>query len=231
MDAFHEALARIAFEAGDDLGLVLAGGYAISAHRLTARASRDVDFATAAALPLQQVTERLAEAYRDAGLHVVVIESASRMARLEVSGDGDSSEVDLLKEAIGPPVRMRIGPVLSLDDAVGLKMRALHDRALHRDYIDVHAATTAGGYTRQEAERLGARHTDHFGLDELADRLEAIDLRDERTFTAYGLTAAEIAELRRWAFEWAADLRARTTSGSAPPGGTEDDEWSRYLDE
>jgi hypothetical protein len=162
VDAFHEALARIAFEAGDDLGLVLAGGYAISAHRLTARASRDVDFATAAALPLQQVTERLAEAYRDAGLHVVVIESASRMARLEVSGGGDSSEVDLLKEAIGPPVRMRIGPVLSLDDAVGLKMRALHDRALHRDYIDVHAAITAGGYTRQEAERLGARHTDHF---------------------------------------------------------------------
>jgi hypothetical protein len=34
---------------------------------------------------------------------------------------------------------MAIGPVLALDDAVGLKMRALHDRAAQRDFIDVHA--------------------------------------------------------------------------------------------
>jgi hypothetical protein len=30
VDPFHQQLARIAFDASDDLGLVLAGGYAIS---------------------------------------------------------------------------------------------------------------------------------------------------------------------------------------------------------
>ncbi|MEU7906849.1 nucleotidyl transferase AbiEii/AbiGii toxin family protein [Actinoplanes sp. NPDC049118] len=51
MDGFHRALTEIVFHAGDDLGLVLAGGYAISAHNLTSRPSQDVDFATAAAVP------------------------------------------------------------------------------------------------------------------------------------------------------------------------------------
>ena len=72
-DDFHRRLAQIAFDAGDDLGLVLSGGYAIAMHELTSRPSHDVEFATASPLPRQ-------------------------------------------------------------------KMRALHDRALHRHFIDVHAA-------------------------------------------------------------------------------------------
>lgn len=60
MDAFHQKLARIAFDASDELGLVLAGGYAISAHHLTSRPSRDLDFATTSTLPLDVITDRLA---------------------------------------------------------------------------------------------------------------------------------------------------------------------------
>jgi hypothetical protein len=37
VDDFHRRLAQIAFDAGDDLGLVLAGGYAIAMHELTSR--------------------------------------------------------------------------------------------------------------------------------------------------------------------------------------------------
>lgn len=59
MDPFHQQLARIAFDASDDLGLVLAGGYAISAHQLTSRPSRDPDFATVSTLPLDVITDRL----------------------------------------------------------------------------------------------------------------------------------------------------------------------------
>ncbi|MFB9695096.1 hypothetical protein ACFFRK_18750 [Amorphoplanes digitatis] len=40
MDDFDRTLAEIVFNVGDDLGLVLAGGYAISAHKLTSRPSR-----------------------------------------------------------------------------------------------------------------------------------------------------------------------------------------------
>ncbi|MFI7546287.1 nucleotidyl transferase AbiEii/AbiGii toxin family protein [Actinoplanes sp. NPDC049599] len=57
MDPFHQRLARTAFDASDDLGLVLAGGYAISAHHLTSRPSRDLDFATMSTLPLDVITD------------------------------------------------------------------------------------------------------------------------------------------------------------------------------
>jgi hypothetical protein len=61
VDPFHQQLARIAFDASDDLGLVLAGGYAISAHQLTSRPSRDLDFATVSTLPLDVITDRLGD--------------------------------------------------------------------------------------------------------------------------------------------------------------------------
>jgi hypothetical protein len=230
METFHQRLAMIAFGAGDELGLVLAGGYAVSAHHLTDRPSRDLDFATASPLELREVATRLSEAYELAGYHVSQVESTSRMARLEVSDSRQSCEVDLLKEAIGPPVQLEIGPVLGLDDAVGLKMRALHDRAAHRDFIDVHAAATRGGYTYADLERVAVVHTPHFASADLADRLEAVELRDDRTFYGYGLDDAQIAEVRRWALGWAADVRARTCQ-AGPGEGRSGPDWDAYLDE
>ena len=161
MDDFHRTLARIGFDAGDDLGLVLAGGYAISQYGLTSRASRDVDFATASPLALAEVTDRLAQAYRAAGYTVTVVEATSRVARMDVTDGTRSCEVDLLKEAIGPPTRLTVGPVLAIDDAVGLKMRALYSRTMPRDIIDVRAAGAAG-YSTVDLERLGRRHTPEF---------------------------------------------------------------------
>jgi hypothetical protein len=187
METFHKQLARIAFDAGDELGLVLAGGYAVSAHHLNERPSRDLDFATATPMDLSDVAARLSAAYERAGYRISHVESTSRMARLEVSDGRQSCEVDLLKEAIAPPVQLEIGPVLTIDDTVGLKMRALHDRAAHRDFVDVHAAATRGGYTPADLERLAAVHTPHFDVTDLADRLEAVELRDDRTFHGYGL--------------------------------------------
>lgn len=125
----------------------MAGGYAVSAHQLTDRPSQDLDFATASSLALPDIATRLGAAYAQAGFRVSHIESTSRMARWEVSDGRQACEVDLLKEAIGPPVHLEIGPVLTLDDAIGLKVRALHDRAAHRDFIDVHAATIRGDYS------------------------------------------------------------------------------------
>lgn len=140
---------------------MLAGGYAIAMHELTSRPSHDVDFATASPLPLPEIVERLADAYRAEGLAVTVVEVTRRMARMELRAETQMCEVDLLKEAIGPPVRCSVGPVVAIDDAIGLKMRALHDRALHRDFIDVHAAARSG-YRPGDLERFGRRHTPHF---------------------------------------------------------------------
>lgn len=102
MDALHRQLLEIGFAAGDDLGLVLAGGYAMCAHELVNRPSQDIDFATATALPLAGAVRRLADAYAGAGFAVQVVETTPRMARMLVSSDAASCEVDLLKEALGP---------------------------------------------------------------------------------------------------------------------------------
>lgn len=219
---------NVGFNAGDDLGLVLAGGYALAAYELVDRPSRDIDFATATSLPLSWLVGRLTTAYVDAGFTVVVVECSPRMARLLVSDTAVTCEVDLLKEAIGPPTQLGIGPVLAFDDAVGLKVRALHDRAAHRDFIDVHAANAWRSWI--ELEALGARHTAGFSLEELADRLGATEELDSRTFESYGLTQADIRELARWAERWEADIRTRLAAGQTGPSSGPDSEWDTYLD-
>jgi hypothetical protein len=228
MEELHRRLLQVGFSAGDDLGLVLAGGYALTAHELLQRPSQDIDFATATPLPLPEVADRLVAAYQEAGYAARIIEATPRMARLMVSAGADSCEVDLLKEAIGPPAQLSIGPVVALDDAVGLKMRALHDRAAHRDYIDVHAASAILSW--HELETRGARHTPGFTLEELADRLGAIAEREERIFASYGLGEEDVAGLRRWAAEWESDIRERIAAGEDAPAGAPDSEWDAYLD-
>jgi hypothetical protein len=229
MESLHRRLLEIGFAAGDDLGLMLAGGYAMCAHDLINRPSQDIDFATATALPLPTVVGRLADAYAAAGFTARVIEATPRMARMLISDGTASCEVDLLKEALGPPARMAIGPVLAFEDAVGLKVRALHDRAAHRDYIDIRAASER--LTWSELEHLGARHTVGFSLEELADRLGGVEERDSRTFHSYGLSEAQIDDLRRWALRWEADIRRRVANGETGPSGIPDDDWAAYLDQ
>jgi hypothetical protein len=228
MDELHRRLLRIGFDAGADLNLVLAGGYALAAHDLVDRPSRDIDFATSTALPLPEVAARLARAYEDQGFSTRVVEATPRMARLVVSQDDMLCEVDLLKEAIGPPSIMSIGPVLAFDDAIGLKVRALYDRAAHRDFIDIHAASHR--LTRTELEALGARHTVGFSLDELADRLGAVPELDDWTFEGYGLDEAQITRVRQWAIGWETDIRARLAAGEVGPTGPEETAWDTYLD-
>ncbi|WP_203837707.1 hypothetical protein [Winogradskya humida] len=153
------------------------------------------------------------------------------MARLEVTTGGEMCEVDLLKEAIGPPVLLDIGPVLALDDAVGLKVGALHDRAMHRDFIDVYAAHVRGGYSLRDLERLGAAHLPEFSLVDLMDRLGAAELRADARFFDYGLSETELHELRMWAAGCLDDLRERTAGENAAPGSHETGpDWDKYLE-
>ena len=174
MEDFHRTLTEIVFRAGDDLGLVLAGGYAISAHNLTSRPSQDVDFATAAAVPMPVIVDRL-------------------------------------------------------DDAVGMKVAALHDRATHRDFIDVHAAATRGGYPLRDLERLGRIHQPALTLADLASRLTSIELRGTRRFFDYGLNREDLAALIRWAHQWADDIESRLHE-EHNPGTHNRADWDTYLD-
>jgi hypothetical protein len=50
---------------------------------------------------------------------------------------------------------------------------------------------------------------DAFSLEDLAARLDAVQLLEDEDFAAYGLTEKEIADLRRWAQAWSDDIGRR----------------------
>lgn len=93
-------------------------------------------------------------------------------------------------------------------DLAVMSVRALGDRGLPADVVDVFAARRR--YSAVELEQLGLRDggTD-FDLFGLRDRLESVVWVSDEEFAAHGLDAAEIAELRRWALEWESDLGLR----------------------
>jgi predicted nucleotidyltransferase component of viral defense system len=123
--------------------------------------------------------------------------------------DRQDCEVDILKEGfIWPPVDTPYGPVLSIDDVIGTKVRALADRGYARDLIDIHAASRLR--SQGELESLGRLLAwDEFSLEGLATRLSSVTWRADEEFSAYGLTEAEIMDLKRWAQAWADDINQR----------------------
>ncbi|WP_413755205.1 nucleotidyl transferase AbiEii/AbiGii toxin family protein [Streptomyces sp. MMBL 11-3] len=206
----HRRLLAHALAAGRPYGLALMGGYAIQAHGIVHRPSQDLDFATEHPAGMTEIMERLTAALTERGWRVTVVDVAPLKARFLATdpATGAACEVDLLKEVLWrPPVVMDIGPVLDLDDLIGTKVRALGDRGLARDAIDVHAARDL--YSLAELETLGARRPDEFDLTELHDRLESLEWISDAEFEAYGLDSARITQLRQWAQQWLDDLAQR----------------------
>ncbi|MFJ8273829.1 nucleotidyl transferase AbiEii/AbiGii toxin family protein [Streptomyces sp. NPDC094154] len=206
----HRRLLSDALDSGHAYRLVLAGGYAIQAHELVSRTSQDLDLATDAPAGMNEITSAVAAGLEDKGWVIRIVEVAPRMARLLATdaATGASCELDILKEIFHrPPAQTDAGPTLSRDDAVGLKVRALHDRGFPRDVIDVFSAREL--YTIGELERLGAQHDEEFDLEELHGRLEAVDFTSDREYAAYDMSPVHIAELRAWVQHWLDDLGLR----------------------
>lgn len=208
---FHRRLLADLLVVGGAFPLVLTGGYAVQAHGLVDRLSQDLDVATENSERMEDITASLRTGLEHRGWSVQAVETAPLSARLIITDviTGEKCEVDILKEVFWRrPVRTEHGLVLSLEDVVGTKVRALADRGLARDLVDVYAA--AGRWSRTELEALGRRHArDDFDLSELQARLGGSDWIDETEFAAYGLDEKEIDELRRWALTWAEDIGAR----------------------
>ncbi|GHA72548.1 hypothetical protein GCM10010372_84050 [Streptomyces tauricus] len=206
----HRRLLADALTAGRPYGLALMGGYAIQAHGIVHRPSQDLDFATEHPAGMTEIVEQITGALTDKGWRITVVDVAPLKARFLATDPATDAtcEVDLLKEVLWrPPVVMDIGPVLDLDDLIGTKVRALGDRGLARDAIDVHAARDL--YSLAELETLAARRPDEFDLTELHDRLESLEWISDAEFEAYGMDSAHITQLRQWAQNWLDDLAQR----------------------
>jgi predicted nucleotidyltransferase component of viral defense system len=213
----HRRLLRDVLEVGNDLPFVITGGYAVQAHGIVDRLSRDIDVATNSPIPMEKLASRLTEGLTERGWQVRLIGTDPVSARFMVADPelGQECEVDVLKEGINwPPVETPYGPVLSLDDVIGTKVRALADRGYARDLVDIHAASRLR--SQSELESLGRRLAwDEFSLEGLAVRLSSAQWRADEEFAAYGLSEAEILDLKRWAQSWADDIDQRIYRDSA----------------
>lgn len=207
----HRRLLADVLAVGDAYPLALTGGYAVQAHGLVDRLSQDLDVATENPAQMKDIAASVRTGLEGRGWHVRALEADPLSARLIITDpdSGEECEVDILKEAFWrPPVTTEFGLVLSLEDVVGTKVRALADRGLARDLIDVRAA--ADRWSRTELETLGHRHArEDFDLSELQARLGGADWIDDSEFAAYGLDEEGTDELRRWALEWADDIAVR----------------------
>ncbi|MFC8426816.1 nucleotidyl transferase AbiEii/AbiGii toxin family protein [Streptomyces sp. NPDC057236] len=209
----HARLLADVLAIGSPYPLVITGGYAVQAHELLARPSQDLDVATENPAPMNEIVRTLTDGLTARGWQADVIEVAPLSARLNVrdirSDVQETCEVDVLKEVFFRPVASSAyGPVLAEEDVIGTKVRALAERGLARDALDVFAASRR--WTTTDLEEFGRRHArDRFDLDSLHTRLTAVAWIDDAEFEAYGADTALVDELMAWAQEWADDLGRR----------------------
>jgi hypothetical protein len=138
LNALHRRLLRDVLEIGNAFPFVITGGYAVQAHGLVDRLSRDIDVATNSSIPMTSLAERLVSGLVERGWQVQVIGVDPVSARFMATdpGTGEECEVDILKEGFNrPPEATPYGPVLALDDVIGTKVRALADRGYPRDLV------------------------------------------------------------------------------------------------
>lgn len=211
MDSFHRELTRIGLHAAERYGFVLAGGYAVQAHGFLTRQSEDVDLFTSTSekSDFPAAVADIVRAYQEAGLSVSVAMQTDAFARLHVTdGQGRTAKVELgIDWRARRPVRLDIGPVLHVDDAVANKVATLFGRAEARDYIDVDAVLSSDRYRRDDLLRLAVEADPGFDREMFATALSAIDRFPDEEFEVYGLSERQVTGLRERFRSWAGELR------------------------
>jgi Nucleotidyl transferase AbiEii toxin, Type IV TA system len=192
-------------------GFALAGSGAIREHGITNRPTQDVDlFATSATSPdaFNQALERAEQTLRDAGLPFTRTRAAPLFARLVVSGPTDEKVVvDLAVDwRMEPPVRLEIGPVLALPDAVGSKVAAAFSRAEARDFLDLDAIRESRLYSDDGLLSLAHEHDPGFDRVAFARQLTYVAQLNVRDTIAYGVDAATLEQTKQRLLSWADEL-------------------------
>lgn len=209
MDDFQQLLARIGLDAADRYGFALAGGYAIQAAGFLQRPSEDIDLFTVweRRAEFETASAAIVDAYRAAGLGVDAERRHDTFMRLTVSNGEETAKVELgVDIRTNDPVRIAVGPVLHPDDAVANKLRALYDRALARDFVDIDAVLRSGRYDHADLLRLAERSDITFDRMVFADALGQAQLLDEDDFAPYSIRGEDLDALRHRFATWRQEL-------------------------
>lgn len=202
-------------------GFALAGSGAIREHGVTDRPTEDVDLFTTSqdvtefSTAVDQVTEQL----RGSGFTVDQTRRAPQFARLHVAtSDGRHLDVDLgVDWRQDDPVRLDVGPVLSLADAVGNKVSALYSRGEPRDYLDVDAIRRSGRFTDEQLVTAAAERDPGFEVGMFAQQLAAVRRLTPRDVRGYGVSAEELEDVKTRCAAWVVTLQQ--PPGRATPSG------------
>jgi hypothetical protein len=211
VDAFHQRLTRIGLDAAQRYGFALAGGYAVQAAGFLQRPTEDVDLFTVWERrgEFETAARAIVDAYLAAGLSVQAERRHDSFIRLTVSDGVQTAKVELgVDLRANEPVVISVGPVLHPDDAVANKIRALYDRALARDFIDIDAVLRSGRYDGTALLHLAERSDITFDRSMFADALAQAQLLDADDFAQYGLVGEDLDALRDRFAVWRTELLA-----------------------
>lgn len=207
-------ITRLALEAaGDEAGFALAGSGAIREHGLIDRPTEDVDLFTVqqAGSRFDSSLDRIIAALRAAGYIVETRRRQDTFAQLTIVGaQGRSTGMDLgVDWRAHLPVRLEVGPVLAIDDAVGNKVGALFSRAETRDYLDVDAIRCSGRYSDDELLSLARSADAGFDLEWFAQNLDNVERIQPEEVRVYGLSVSQLNGVKMRTKAWASGIRGR----------------------
>jgi hypothetical protein len=209
----HGQIASIALRAAARHGFALAGGNALIAHEVVDRPTEDVDLFTNVDSGVEAAADTVEAALRGAGFETERRDLSAGLADVfEGMGEGlaewlvtspDGRQTMLQMSYFSrehEPVTMDVGPVLDLDDVIGLKVCALASRIEPRDYIDTAAALQR--YSVQQLISMARRRDPGLEKRDFADAGRQLDRMPDGVFTRYGLGPEDITRLREQFAAW-----------------------------
>ncbi|GAB3449546.1 nucleotidyl transferase AbiEii/AbiGii toxin family protein [Actinophytocola sediminis] len=203
LTAFQLEVARLFFSLPASDGFVLAGGAALLAQHLTVRPTQDLDFFTDRQAGIVAAREALIAAADERGWGVRTIRKGESFSRLQVTGPEDLMIDIALDSRPGQPPAMSVaGPTYAPEELAGRKVVALFDRFAARDFVDVFALS----HTYSKADLLTWARELNPGFD-LPYFVEALDALPRYTDVDLSLGAVDVAAVRTFFSEWAAELR------------------------
>ncbi|MFQ7929829.1 MAG: nucleotidyl transferase AbiEii/AbiGii toxin family protein [Pauljensenia sp.] len=168
---------------------------------MTQRPTNDIDLFTVmhAATRFPNAVDSLIEHLAAHNYDVTVERATPSFAQLSVTPpDGAPLSVDLAIDwRAHTPVRLDIGPVLDLADAVGNKLSALYSRSYPRDYLDVDAIRSTRTIT--DARLIELLQERDAGFDEafFAECLRGASDISLTQVAAYGINGPQLHALQQ----------------------------------
>jgi len=108
------------------------------------------------------------------------------------------------------PAVFAIGPVLSLEDAVGNQLSALYSRAYARDFLDIDSIRASGKFTDAELIRSAIERDPGFELPMFVTQLELVYRVRPEQVRQYNVDADQLDAIKTRFDGWASTLRGDT---------------------